>query len=447
MSEGDESEEENEGYFSADSPSLSEEDILDSSEVSTITENPSSHSSTVSAAKPSGGVFSSLWGGVLKLVNIFSPRFGRHKQNLNSFSHNPVTNAEQELPEEPPVTGTDSPPSTSSSHTSSGSDIYVTAATDVSQLIETTQSQDVTLSSAGGGTQLNVQSSDLTNSSFQCQECVQDVTNSLSDAGLVVPEDTDMDLSSTPDKWKYRTLGMSPVSNSPSPHKAFSGDLSSPCSDQHEMSPAYRQSKNVHRLDVGVLNSPQDSTNCSKQGSCDPLLDDSFNTKMDSFSNTLQKFSILSPAGSPSVSATPTSSTPSSGLSPEPCVHIFTGKMFSKFVSELKSRKYTDASRIIPEDPSELPSVFLRQADDSTVLADIFLPAAQRTDESWLKSRGHILDEITHKEVIKNVWVNFLVIFSSPDDAKSIASLSQDAVVSAVIEGVPEDKDTCNVGR
>ncbi|BFZ15306.1 hypothetical protein BsWGS_18345 [Bradybaena similaris] len=445
LSEGDESEEENEGYFSADSPSLSEEDILDSSEVSTITEDASSHSSTVTAAKPSGGVLSSLWGGVLKLVDIFSPRFGRRKQNVNSSSHESGTNAEQELSEKPPVTGTDSPPSTCSSHTSSGGDIYVLAATDVSQSIETTQPQDVTLTNADGGTQLNVQSSDLTNSSFQCQECVQDVTNSLSGAGLLVQEDADMDLSSTPDKWKYRTFGMSPVSNSPSPQKAFSGDLSSPCSDQDEMSPAYRHTKNVHRLDAGVSNSPQDRTPSGKQGSCDPHLDDSFNTKMDSFSNTLQKFSILSPAGSPSVSATPTSSTPSSRLSPEPCVHIFTGKMFSKFVSELKSRKYTDASIIIPEDPSELPTVFLRQADDSTVLADIFLPVAQRTDESWLRSRGHILDELMHKEVIKNVWVNFLVIFSSPDDAKSIAGLSQDAVVSAVIEGVPEDKDTCNV--
>ncbi|CAG5129481.1 unnamed protein product [Candidula unifasciata] len=438
LSELEESEDENDGYFSADSHSFSEDDSSDVS--SSIAGERSAGSSSINTSR---GMFFSLWGGVVKLIKKLTPSFGRHEQNGNSLSCAPVTNAEEQS-QQSSVTSLESPTSPCNNHTDSES--CESNQTDVTASFtmpdDTTQTQQaVTLSCTNGDTQLDVQINDLGNSSFQCQEHVHRVTDSLSGEQCVVSEEADMDLSRTPEKWKYRTLGKSLISDSPSPEKAFSDNLS-PSSDQDEVSPAYPQPRNGHRLNVDSLDSPQDRALSSKQNSCEAHLDDSFNTKMDTFSTTLQKFTILSPTASPAMSATNTSSAPSSILTEEPCVHIFTGKMFSKFVSELKSRKYTSAAKEIPEDPSELPTVFIRQADDNSVLADVFLPMPQRAEDSWLKPRGRILDELTHKEVIKNVWVNFLVVFPTSDGANRILSLSEDAVVCAVVEGVQDDKDT-----
>ncbi|CAL1530866.1 unnamed protein product [Lymnaea stagnalis] len=57
------------------------------------------------------------------------------------------------------------------------------------------------------------------------------------------------------------------------------------------------------------------------------------------------------------------------------------------------------------------------------------------------------MDEPTHKELVKNVWVNFLAIFPLSEDANRICSLAKDEVMTAVIEGLPEDKDNFGGSR
>ncbi|KAH9507842.1 hypothetical protein Btru_053029 [Bulinus truncatus] len=247
-----------------------------------------------------------------------------------------------------------------------------------------------------------------------------------------------LDNSLTPRHWKYRT----PRHSLDSPEKSGDRDSESPSrrssgarkyhsdSEKYGESPVRRASRlTKHRSD---LHNAQSRSSPSKKDSSS-----SFNTKMDSLCRHLDKFSIASPDKSaPSLSPSSISCDMTSSFRSvliEPSLHIFTGKMFSKLTINLNRTRGDASGKLHLHD---LPVACLRQDSDvGTVLADIFFPHAV-SDSTWLSS---VLDEQSHCEIMKNVWVDFLTVFPDSDNAKKVCSLPSDEVLNVVVEGLHED--------
>lgn len=427
LSDAEGSDEENEMYFSAESPSCSEENDSENQQVFSGDADRREDSSSADRTKSSSGLLSSLWSGILRLKNYFSPVSHKRKHSIRSTDSNGNEAKKSKSlvlePEICKVTGSGESASATSKQNSGINDS----------------------DRPSSRTQLCLDNSDKDNRDTFAgsKECLLATKTS---------EETNAssDLPSTPEQWKYRTRVQSPESDTSSPEKEFHSHLSSPGCDLSLVSPASQGEKVKMQDRLANQSCPQESATSAAANPSDIQHDDSFNTKMDTISKGLQHFSMISPKTSPSISVatTPSSLSSRSDSDLEPSVHIFTGKMFSRVLAQLKSRKLLDTERTRYDNQTEIPTLILRQVEgNNMVLADLFLPGVQEYQESLLKPHSQILDEVTQKEAMQNVWVNFLALFSTSVQAKKVLSLSEDDIICAIVEGLPEDRDVCRFGR
>ncbi|KAK0064868.1 hypothetical protein Bpfe_005957 [Biomphalaria pfeifferi] len=428
---------ESEKFVSVDSnvaESVSEQS-QQTEEVSQVPQVSSVKDVVESENKSSPGFLSSLWGGLAKIKVYLSQSASKGSSQCSEVSQPKLLELDNVNPVQP-LHDTGSPPLVSAEQGDSNDD----KAKEDHDLSQEVPSSVLEKESKISLCETNIPVKQSMDEHVAQEESADDtpVRSSYSvenDSGIpeVFTVRSHMDNSLTPRHWKYRSSRYSldspekeRDSESPS-RKSSSGRKYYSDSERDRESPSRRVSRlTKHYSDYHPdQRRPSPSKKESKSSS-------SFNAKMDSLCRHLDKFSIVSPEKSTSsLLSVSCDLTSLKSLILEPSLKIFMGKMFTQFTAYLNTVNKTTSNKAAPQD---LPIACLKQ-DNETILADIFLPQAI-PDSTWLTS---VLDEQTHHEIVKNVWVNYLVLFPDSDNAQKVCSLSTDDVFNVVVEGLPED--------
>ncbi|GFN82239.1 ankyrin repeat and lem domain-containing protein 2 [Plakobranchus ocellatus] len=264
-------------------------------------------------------------------------------------------------------------------------------------------------------------------------------------------------------QWQYRNSQDNVLSPEQSPDRHGNYLLEDgncpeepPCSCENLVSPGIDQ--------VGSVSDASQQQQEPGDSSSKPALDDSFSTKLDSLCLSLSKFSFQSPSAQSSEAALPEHSDSlidnsfignRSEMTKEPSIHLFVGKMYSRFLSDISSQTNSRKRQLLCRDDenevsfeeSHLPTLILRQEQDGeTVVADVFLPCLTESKNfatsSALDLDTPVMLEEVHRDAIRGVWVNFVVAFSNTSEAREMCRIDEPVMAKTVITGVSCDTDT-----